>query len=239
MKQKIIFQSMNEKEVSNFIKSNKQRKTFNFLNLHDLYQANKESQFRESLLEKNNLNFIDGFIISVSLSIYNLKKVSRMSGPILTRNILSNPKLSQNKKHFFIGPEKEDIIALQKKFPHLKKVSSYNPPYIKNINFSKEEITNIANYINKEKPDYVWVGIGCPKQNILSSTLIPKTKAQYFMNVGAALDFLLEKKKQAPQIIKQLGIEWFYRLITDFKHSRKKVWRSLVGLKYLGEVKLE
>ena len=44
------------------------------------------------------------------------------------------------------------------------------------------------------------------------------------MNVGAALDFLLEKKKQAPNAVKALGIEWLYRLITDFEHSKKKVF---------------
>jgi len=233
MKQKITFQSLDEEKISEFLKSNKDRKTFNFLNLHDLYHANKEPQFGKSLIEEQNINFIDGFIISLSLSISNLKRVSRTSGPVLTKNILSNPTLSQNKKHFFIGPEKEDILSLQKKYPHLKKISSYNPLYIKDINFPKEEIGKIIKLINKENPDYVWVGVGCPKQNILSSVLVPKTEARYFMNVGAALDFLLEKKKQAPQIVRSLGIEWLYRLITDFKHSKIKVWRSLIGLRYL------
>ena len=215
------------------IKLNKQRKILNFLNQHDLYQANKEPLFRKTLLEKQNINCIDGFVISAYLSVSNLKKISRTSGPILAKNFLSNPELSQDKKHFFMGLEKKDLNDLQIKFPHLKKIFSYNPPYTKNLNFSKGEIEKIAALINEEKPDYVWVGIGCPKQNILSSELFKKTKAQYFVNVGAAIDFLLEKKKQAPTIVRKLGVEWLYRLITDFKYSRKKVWRSLVGLKYL------
>ncbi|MFH1521629.1 MAG: WecB/TagA/CpsF family glycosyltransferase [archaeon] len=239
MKQKIIFQSIPENKVFKFLKLNKQRKILNFLNQHDLYQSNKEPLFRETLLEKQNINFIDGFIISAYLSITNLRKVSRTSGPILTRDFLSNAELSQNKKHFFIGLEKEDLDNLQTKFPHLKKVSSYNPPYIKDLNFSLGEIEKIAKLINEEKSDYIWVGIGCPKQNILSSLLFKKTKAQYFVNVGAAIDFLLEKKKQAPAIFRKLGVEWFYRLITDFKYSKKKVWRSLVGLRYLNQTKIE
>ena len=236
MKQKIIFQYKSTNEVFDFLKTNKKRATFNFLNLHDLYHANKEPSFKISILEKQNINFIDGFVISAYLSIFNLRKVSRTSGPVLTKNILFNKELSQNKKHFFLGPEKKDIEALQKKIPHLKKISSYNPPYIKNLNFPKEEIEKIAKLINKEKPDYVWVGIGCPKQNLLSSALIPETTAQYFFNVGAALDFVLGKKKQAPLIIRKLGIEWLYRLVTDFKYSKKKVWRSLMGMKYLKDI---
>ena len=238
MNQKILFQFLSQENISQLIKSNKQRKTLNFLNLHDIYQASKKLQFRKTLSEKNNINFIDGFIISIYLSLFNFKKVSRVSGPMLTRSILSNPVLSQNKKHFFIGLEKEDVIILQKKFPHLKKVSSYNPPHIRGLTFSDKEIDKIAKLINQRKPDYVWVGIGCPKQNILSSALIPKTKSQYFLNVGAALDFLLEKKKQAPRVVRVIGVEWLYRLITDFKHSKKKVWRSLIGLRYIRRIKL-
>ncbi len=92
---------------------------------------------------------------------------------------------------------------------------------------------------NKTKADYVWVGIGCPKQNLLSSQLFKKTKAQYFVNIGAALDFLLGKKEEAPLIIRELGIEWLYRLVTDFKYSKKKVWRSLMGLKNIRSIKLD
>ncbi len=240
MKQKIVFQSQNKKEIFRFLRSNKKRKTLNFLNLHDIYQTGKEPIFKKSLLEKNNINFIDGFIISVYLSAFSFKKISRTTGPTLTKAILSNRELLQNKKHFFIGLEKKDKEVLQRFFPHLKEAYSYNPPYIKGLNFSLKEIEKITKLINKFNPNYVWVGIGCPKQNILSSVLAPKTKAQYFMNVGAALDFLLGKKKQAPQIIRRFGIEWLYRFITDFKHSKKKVWRSLAGLRYLpGSIKIK
>jgi exopolysaccharide biosynthesis WecB/TagA/CpsF family protein len=234
--EKIIFQSRNEMEVSEFLKKNKLRKTFNFLNLHDIYQASNKKSFKDSILDKQNINFIDGFTISAYLSILNIKKISRMSGPIFTLEVLSNKELSGNKKHFFIGLEKEDLGELQKKFPHLKNINSYNPPYILEIKFPHEELEKIAKIINKKNPDYVWIGIGCPKQNILSSALIKKTKAQYFMNVGAALDFVLGKKKQAPKIMRSIGMEWLYRLITDFKHSKKKVWRSLKGLSNLNLV---
>ena len=90
MTQKIIFQNKTQEQISNFLKSNKKRKSFNFLNLHDLYHTNKEPSFRKSLLEKQSLNFIDGFVISAYLSLTNLKKIPRTSGPVLTKKILSN-----------------------------------------------------------------------------------------------------------------------------------------------------
>jgi N-acetylglucosaminyldiphosphoundecaprenol N-acetyl-beta-D-mannosaminyltransferase len=239
MKQKLIFQSRNKKNSFKFLKSNKQKLFLNFLNLHDMYQFNKEPIFKKSLLENKNINFIDGFIISAYLSLVNLKKVPRIRGPTFTKDFLSNPNLSKDKTHFFIGLEKQDLKKLQKKFSHLKKASAYNPSYIKELKFPNEEIKKITSLINKARADCIWVGIGCPKQNILSSELSEKTNAQYFMNVGAALDFLLGKKTEAPLIIRKLGIEWLYRLMTDFKYSKKKVWRSLISLKYLINIRLE
>jgi len=233
MNKKIIFQSKNEEDLFKFLQKNKQRHILNFLNLHDIYQSNKEPTFKKTLFKNENINFIDGFVISVYLSLIKLKKIPRKRGPTFTKNFFSNVVLSGNKKHFFIGLEKEDLKKLQKKIPHIKNLVSYNPPYIKEIKFPKREIKKMSKLINNFNPNYVWIGIGCPKQNILSFNLFSKTHAQYFMNVGAALDFLLEKKKQAPPIIRKLGIEWLYRLITDFKYSRKKVWKSLIGLRYL------
>ena len=236
---KIIFQTNTKEELFEFLKSNKQTEVLNFLNLHDLYQSSKNESFKKSLLNKENLNFIDGFVISAYLSIINLKRAPRLRGPTFTREFLSNKKLSENKTHFFIGLKKQDIAKLKSKLPHLKKITTYNPPYIKDAKFPKKEIEKIINLINKSKADYVWVGIGCPKQNILSGDLFQKTNAQYFINAGAALDFLLDKKTKAPIIIRKFGVEWLYRLITDFKYSKKKVWRSLVGLIYLSKVKLK
>ncbi|NPE27145.1 WecB/TagA/CpsF family glycosyltransferase [Methanococcoides sp. SA1] len=232
MKKKIRFQKLSKKEMFKFLKTNKKRKTLNFLNLHDIYQFNKEEEFQKSLLKKEGMNFIDGFAISLYLSIINFKKIVRVRGPTFTRDFLLDKDLPKNKSHFFIGLEKDDIRKLKEKIPNLK-AENYNPPYIKKIKFPKKEINKIANLINKKRSDYVWVGIGCPKQNILSNELFEKTKAQYFVNIGAALDFLLDKKQEAPLIVRELGVEWLYRLVTDFKYSRKKVWRSFLGLGYI------
>jgi UDP-N-acetyl-D-mannosaminuronic acid transferase (WecB/TagA/CpsF family) len=52
------------------------------------------------------------------------------------------------------------------------------------------------------------------------------------------MDFFLNKKKHSPKFFTKLGIEWLYRLITDFRITKKKAWRSFVAIKYLGRVRL-
>lgn len=208
---------------------------FNFLNQNDLYNLKKNPVFRESLSLKNSVNFIDGFVISAALSIKKLKRVRRMIGPNFTYEILREPEISNRGKHFFIGLNSEDLDKLSKEYGiNRENMTSYNPPFIRELQFPKEHVDKIAERINLFNPDFLWVGIGSPKQNILVKDLYEKIKVKKILklNVGAALDFALNKKKPAPKAIRILGIEWLYRFVTDFKKTKKKAWRSLVAVKY-------
>ncbi|MFA5953750.1 MAG: WecB/TagA/CpsF family glycosyltransferase [Candidatus Pacearchaeota archaeon] len=237
MDEKIFIED--RKNLKNILEDSNSKNRFilNFINSHDLYQFVKEPLFKSAILEKENINFLDGFIISLYISIKKMKKIQRLMGPNFTINLL-NSNFSKNKKSLFIGIEREDLEKLFKNFKNLnqKKTFSYNPLYIQSLTFPDNEINKISKIINNKKIDIVWVGIGCPKQNILVKELIKKTKNKYFFNVGAGIDFALGKKKRAPGFFQKIGLEWIYRLITDFKTTKKKVLRSLIALKYLKNI---
>ncbi len=226
--EKIYFSKKNPLEA---VKS-KKKEIFHFFNFHDIWWLKKGKLFAKSLSNERDLFFPDGRILSLRLGI------KQQKGPTFTKNFLSSEQ-ARNKNHFFIGPGQDEIKKLSK----ISKISKtrlkfYNPPYLKNIKFPLEEVKKITKLIKKEKPDYVWLGIGCPKQDILADQLYnkTKTKSKKFLCVGAGLDFLLGKKKEAPKIFTILGIEWLYRLITDFHHTKKKAWRSLMGFFKLNNV---
>lgn len=230
----LLFCNKNFQNIEkNILKGKFEKKTiFNFLNSNDVYNFKISKVFGNSLI--NSINLIDGFMISLILSVKNFKHMNRLSGPLFTELFFKNEKLSKDKNHFFIGLESKDLLILSKKYPYLerKNIFGYNPSYIKENKFSSKEIKKMSKLINKRETDYLWVCIGSPKQNILMKDLQSKCKFNYAFNVGAALDFLLGKKKRSPKIWQNLGLEWFYRLITDFKYSKKKVWRSLLGSFY-------
>jgi N-acetylglucosaminyldiphosphoundecaprenol N-acetyl-beta-D-mannosaminyltransferase len=236
MENKLSFTEI--KDLESFLKekdSTPNKYIFNFLNSHDLFFFARDSKFRNTF-KGQSINFIDGFVVSLFLSLKNLRRIRRLTGPDFTKQIFEN-KILPHSKQLFIGLEKEDLAKILIKYPYLKKENlfSYNPPYIKETEFSKDEINKIAKIINTNKIDYIWIGLGCPKQNFLTDKLFNKTK--FFFNVGAGLDFLLEKKKRAPKIFSMLGLEWLYRLITDFNHSKSKVLRSLKAIVYLRYIK--
>ena len=145
----------------------------------------------------------------------------------------------------FVGNcDHDDLDFISKKFLiSPRSLFSYEQlPYIApKIEFEKEDILKLSKEIKSKEIKYCFICVGNPRQEILSFELSKFFKTTKFLWVGAALDFILERKKEAPKWIREIYSEWFYRLVTDFKYSRKKVWRSFFGLWYLisGRVRLE
>ncbi len=227
MKKQMTFTKKSPKEIL----KKKKHGILNFQNLHSVYLFNKEPTFQKAIMSKNNFTFPDGTAVSLFL------KTKQIRGPSFTKDFFEN-KLTEKQKHFFILPEEEYLDELKNKFPKLKISKMHVPSYIQDVEFSKKEIGKIMKQIKRNKPDYVWVCIGNPKQEILSNQLHKKYKT-FYLNVGAAMDFLLAKKAKAPKIFIKSRLEWLYRLITDFKYSKKKVGRSFIALMYLKKIKSE
>lgn len=210
----------------------KSKQIFNFVNANSIYLFKKNRRFRESIVRKENINFPDGFTVSLFLSTTNFVKVNRNKGPNFTFDFLNDKGLNKNKKHLFVGLDSNSLSKLKKKFPGLnsKNIFYYEIPMIKEKKYNDFELVNKINLI---KPDYIWVGIGNPKQEILSNDIIEKIQKGVVFNVGAAFDYIKDKKMKAPKIYENLGIEWLYRTFTDFRHTFPKVIRSFVGQFYL------
>lgn len=201
----------------------KKNQIFNFINLEGVYFYNKNKNYKKALDFKYANNFADGAVLSL------IKGVRQQRGPSFTKEFLESLE-AKTEKHFFITSPlntKEEIVKFSK--ISKEKIFVHTPSYIKGFDFSKREIEEIALKIKKFNPKFVWVGIGAPKQEILSYELYKRFKANY-INIGAGLDFFTQKKKAAPKFFQKAKMEWFYRLITDFKHVKPKVLRSFYGL---------
>lgn len=207
-----------------------------FFNLHNIWWINNR-QYKNPINKEDFKIFPDGKTLS------RLLRIPQQRGPTFTKKLFLS-KEAKNTKHFFIGLDKERL----EKFSKITGVSQANViPYHssatknKNILFlSETELKEICSLIKKSKIDYVWIGISSPKQEFIASQLFNRTNVKHFICIGAGLDFLLRKKKEAPTIWQKIGLEWFYRLITDFSHSKQKVGRSFVALSYIisGKVRI-
>lgn len=112
--------------------------------------------------------------------------------------------------------------VLKKEYPDVQIAGMYSPPF---GSMTKEEDRYIIEQINDTNPDFVWVGLGAPKQEKWMA--LHQGKIEGFMvGVGAAFDYLAGNIKRAPRWMQIKNMEWIYRLMQDPKRLFKRYWHS-------------
>lgn len=109
---------------------------------------------------------------------------------------------------------------LKRKYPGLKVVGTYSPPY--GFEKSQQEIDKINDILLNSRADLLFVGMGVPKQDIFIYENMNKYKIPMSFSIGAAIDFEAGVQKRAPKWINRLGLEWLYRLYSDPKRMFKR-----------------
>lgn len=162
----------------------------------------------------------DGKPLSIISKKRGYPKAERVSGPDLMPEIF---QLSQQNgwTHYFYGGSETTIrtleLKLKKQYPNMKIVGLYSPPFRM---LTEEEDYNIIEEINQLNPDFLWIGLGAPKQE--QWMYDHKDKVQGLMiGVGAAFDFLAGTTKRAPKWMQKMSIEWLYRLLSN----PRRLWK--------------
>lgn len=163
------------------------------------------------------------------------KNMNRIAGPSYLEEILKISVLN-GWKHYLYGSTEETLkklkVILEGKYPGLQIVGMYSPPFRP---ISDEEDKEIVSKINQAKPDFIWVGLGAPKQEHWMA--VHQGRIYGFMvGVGAAFDYLAGNIKRAPQWMQKNNMEWFYRLIQDpkrlfhryFHTNTKFIWHAII-----------
>ncbi len=163
------------------------------------------------------------------------KNMSRTTGPSYMEEIL---KISEEKgySHFFYGSTEETLQKLQerlkKEYPRLTIAGLYSPPFRQ---LAEEEDREILGKINETHPDFVWVGLGAPKQERWMATHQGRIQG-LMVGVGAAFDYYAGNIKRAPKWMQKANLEWLYRLLQDPKRlftrylvtNSKFIWHAVL-----------
>ncbi len=174
----------------------------------------------------------DGKPLSLICRLRGYKDAQRVAGPDLMPEIL---KLSEEKgyRHYFYGSTEETLSSLEanlkERYPRLNIVGIYSPPFRK---LTPEEDAEIMQEISRARPDFLWVGLGAPKQERWMYEHKEKVDA-VMLGVGAAFDFHAGTAKRAPKWIQEFYLEWLYRLIQDPKRLLKRYVRSNIQFIWL------
>lgn len=81
--------------------------------------------------------------------------------------------------------------------------------------------------IRVNKPEYLILGIGFPKQEYLALALLREMKAEgieppLMFLLGASMEFYTKVKKRAPLIYQRVGLEFLHRLLSEPKRMVKR-----------------
>lgn len=98
---------------------------------------------------------------------------------------------------------------IKKRFPGIQ-VKGVHHGY-----FSAEDEPGILQDINDSGADVLFAALGSPKQERWIYHNRERLKVKVAMGVGGSLDVLAGEVKRAPGMFRNLGLEWFYRLITQ------------------------
>jgi len=97
---------------------------------------------------------------------------------------------------------------LEDKYPALRIVGVESPPF---RDLTPQENQAAVDRINASGAGFVFIGLGCPRQDVFAHFNRNRIKALQLC-VGAAFDFHAGNKKIAPLWMQKSGLEWIYRL---------------------------
>lgn len=184
-------------------------------NVHTTVMAYRDEEYRK-VQNGSALNLPDGKPLSITQRKHGYEKAGRVPGPDLMLLIFA---LSEERgyRHFFYGSTQETldklVVNLKQKYPKLQIADSYSPPFRP---LTEEEDREIIDRINNAKSDFIWVGLGAPKQEKWMAAHKHKVSG-VMLGVGAGFDFHAGTVKRAPKWIQELCGEWFWRMLQDPK----------------------
>lgn len=147
--------------------------------------------------------------------------MERTTGPSYLEEILKR-SAEKGWRHYFYGGTEETLgklrDALSRDYPEVQIAGMYSPPFRP---LTPEEDVQAVQRINETNPDFVWVGLGAPKQEKWMAQHQGTVKG-FMVGVGAAFDYLAGNIERAPQWMQKCNLEWLYRLLQDPKRLFKR-----------------
>lgn len=189
-------------------------------NVHTTVMSYENEEYR-NIQNSGAMALPDGGPLSFVSRKRGFKGAERVTGPDLMLEIFKISK-EKNLKHYFYGSTQQTLDELKdklfNKYPDIEIVGMYSPPFRK---LTREEDYRVIKEINDSNADFIWIGLGAPKQEVWMYE--HKNKINGLMiGVGAGFDYHAEKINRAPEWMQRYSLEWLYRLLQDPKRLFKR-----------------
>jgi N-acetylglucosaminyldiphosphoundecaprenol N-acetyl-beta-D-mannosaminyltransferase len=204
-----------------------------------ILEAQKNEEYK-NILNNCNLNVADGFGIKCAFWRYGKKLKSRFAGVDLMQEIL---KIAEDRGlGVFLACRKDGLSNFQETKEAILKI--YPGLIINGANLNPHPASEVESTLSlrerglegEGKNDYyklqtinyklILCNFGAPYQEIFLNSLKNDTIG-IAMGVGGSFDFITGKVKRAPKFMRQIGLEWLWRLIKQ-PNRWKRIWNAVI-----------
>jgi N-acetylglucosaminyldiphosphoundecaprenol N-acetyl-beta-D-mannosaminyltransferase len=198
----------------------RQSRTLVFANVHVIMEAFDNPKLRNSLNAADLVN-PDGVPLVWALKLLGNKQASRVYGPDCTLAMLEAAASNGIPVGFYGGsPDVLDKLSteVRERYPEITISILISPPFRET---TAEEDADFVQQITDSGTGILFIGLGCPKQELWMMSHAGRIPAVMFA-VGAAFDFIAGTKAQAPRWMMRSGTEWLFRLSTEPKRLYRR-----------------
>lgn len=189
-------------------------------NVHMLIEAYNNKGFADVV---NNADMVtpDGMPLAKGLNtLYGIEQ-ERVAGMDLLPDLLKVSESQQINVFFYGGTQETLDRTLEyctENYPNLNIVGLISPPFRE---LSRDEEEDYIELINESKAGFVFVALGCPKQEKWMAGMRGKINA-CMIGIGGALPVMVGLQKRAPLWMQKTSTEWLFRLSQEPKRLFKR-----------------
>jgi N-acetylglucosaminyldiphosphoundecaprenol N-acetyl-beta-D-mannosaminyltransferase len=204
--------------------------------------AQRDDEFKK-ILNSCDLNVADGVGLKFAFWRFGKNLKTRIAGADLADEILRITSIN-NYKIFLIANKsglsswEETRAAILRKHPNLEisgiKLNCHSER-VKRVEESNEKELDPSTSLRCAQDDIINYDIvlcafGAPDQEKFLHSLktLKDSKIRLVMGVGGTFDFLTGEIQRAPKWLRNLGLEWVYRLMQEPKYRSRRIFRAVV-----------
>ena len=192
------------------------------INAEKIMRYRRDTELCEAI-EQSSLPFPDGAGAVLALKWLYGKRGVKLDLPKAALDLAN-----ANRWRLFVLGSQEEVnrIAcdvIKKRYPNIQLVGRLN-------GFESEE--RILHSIRTASPQLVLVGLGSPKQELLSYRMKNMLVQTFMIGCGGALDVLAGRARRAPNFMINNNLEWLYRFYKQPSRWRRQL-KLVVFLIYL------
>ncbi|NEQ49403.1 MAG: WecB/TagA/CpsF family glycosyltransferase [Leptolyngbya sp. SIO3F4] len=182
-------------------------------NVHMLMEARYNDALRRAL-SKADMVTPDGMPLVWVMKRLGLNTQDRVAGMDIFTSICHR-SVEEGVSIYLLGSTQEVLkriqTRLQKEFPTLSIAGSESPPFRP---LTQEEDAELVKRINNSGAGITFISLGCPKQECWMDAHCSLVES-VMIGVGGVFPVYAGLQRYAPKWIRDMGLEWFFRLIQE------------------------